>query len=119
MSRKPQTESPSIWRVLAAILLPPLAVLDKGWDKILITTFFWFFMWPVSMGVAFYFLLGGRQYDKWKANQFGPSQYNTKPKREEPRYAETEPRTYIELADGEVLEVVDPDDEDRLNRLSR
>ena len=33
------------WRALICILLPPLAVIDKGLGSILIVTVLWFFGW--------------------------------------------------------------------------
>jgi len=119
MTRKYHTSSISILRILAAILIPPLAVYDKGWDKILITAVLWFLVWPAGMAVALYFLLSGTHYDEWKADQFGDEMDSAKPKREAPVYDDPDDREYIELADGEVLEVVDPEDEERQQRLSR
>jgi uncharacterized membrane protein YqaE (UPF0057 family) len=121
MTRKPHQSpaSPGVWRVIAAFLIPPLAVIDKGWDKALITFLLWAFMWPVGMAAAFYFLLSGRHYDALKAELFGSPAAMSKPKREAPVYHEPDYREYIELADGEVLEVVDPDDDERRQRLSR
>jgi uncharacterized membrane protein YqaE (UPF0057 family) len=119
-------------RILFAIFIPPLAVYDKGWDKLVITSALWFTTGFFGNLAAFYFIYSGEHYDQWKARAFPessvryipPEQEKEKRKREDryrgygSTYRDPE-RDYIELADGDVLEVVDPDMDDRSRRLSR
>lgn len=121
-----------IVRVISAIFIPPIAVYDKGWDKVVITAMLWLSTGFLGNLAAFYFLFSGEHYDRWKARAFPESSVRyippeqTKEKRSDGsrhrRYSASRrdpDREYIELADGEVLEVVDPDIDERRNRLSR
>lgn len=105
-----------IVRVVFAILIPPVAVYDKGWDKIIITTMLWMITGIGGNIAAFYFLFSGREYDRRKQQYFGP---NTKNKRQIQPEPYRQNRNYIELADGDILEVVDTDIEERRQRLRK
>ena len=121
MTSKHRSPQPKPYQYIFAVIFPPLALLRHSWDKIAIATILWFSMWPLGSIAAFYFLLDGSHYDNWKADQFGGAYTHTPSKaKRNVDYPPTQtPHQYIELADGELLEVVDPDDEERLHRLSR
>lgn len=113
-------------RILLAIFLPPLAISDKGWDKILITTLLWFMVGPLGNIAAFYLGFDGAAYDRAKENIMGgrpTSRYmydDDIETADEKRKRDTltdEPSEYIELADGHVLEVINTEDEERRGRL--
>ncbi|GAB4445490.1 MAG: YqaE/Pmp3 family membrane protein [Anaerolineae bacterium] len=52
-----------IGRLIVAILLPPLAVIDKGCAVVLVVTLLWFAGW--IPGVIAAVLLGAMADDKW------------------------------------------------------
>lgn len=115
--------SPAL-RALFALIIPPIAVHDKGWDKIIITTALWFMTGIAGNIAAFYFAFDGRAYDRWKAENLSDTpdfrrdyahryREDEKPK----RHMTDEYHEYIELADGDVLQVVDTEDEERRKRL--
>jgi uncharacterized membrane protein YqaE (UPF0057 family) len=52
-----------IGRIIVAVLLPPLAVIDKGCGAILIVTLLWLFGW--IPGVVAALILGTAAPDRW------------------------------------------------------
>jgi uncharacterized membrane protein YqaE (UPF0057 family) len=52
-----------IGRIIVAVLLPPLAVIDKGCGAILIVTLLWLFGW--IPGVVAALILGTTAPDRW------------------------------------------------------
>ena len=52
-----------IGRIIVAVLLPPLAVIDKGCGAILIVTLLWLFGW--IPGVVAALILGAVVPDRW------------------------------------------------------
>jgi uncharacterized membrane protein YqaE (UPF0057 family) len=97
--------------IVFAIFIPPLAMLNKGWDKFGITFLLWVFTGIGGTLAALYFLLDGSAYDDWKYRQ--QIRYATPPQK-----PKRQARNYIRVADGEILEVVDTNDEERRQRLS-
>jgi hypothetical protein len=104
-------------RIGLIFLLPPLAVYDKGWDRILLTLLATIFIPFGGQLAAMFFLWADDQYSELKHNlgfEDRTTQHTTasqKPKREQPS------KEYIRLADGDVLEIVDTDMEERRHRL--
>jgi uncharacterized membrane protein YqaE (UPF0057 family) len=107
---------PGWLRILLAIFIPPFSVLDKGWDKLVITAALWFTTGIGGTLAALYFILDGSTYDRWKRDAFEDESYAYRDM--PPTKAKRAPREYIEMADGDMLEVVDTDDEERRQRLS-
>tara|TARA_Y100000310_G_C19976081_1_gene487654 strand:- start:277 stop:438 length:162 start_codon:yes stop_codon:yes gene_type:complete len=52
----------SLWRALFCVLLPPLAVLDKGLGAILLTTLLTFLGWIPGAIAAILFATRGKYY---------------------------------------------------------
>jgi len=50
-------------RIIVAILLPPLAVIDKGCGAIVIVTILWLFGW--LPGVVAALIISGAMKDRW------------------------------------------------------
>lgn len=92
-----------------ALLFPPLAVADLGTNRLVITSVFFVFMFPFGgpLAAAFFLL----RDDSWRQQPHEPThaQAPYDDADEQERYE----RAYIELADGEVLEVVDTEEEER------
>jgi uncharacterized membrane protein YqaE (UPF0057 family) len=55
-TRTTRKSNVSAWRIIAAILLPPLAVIDKGSDKILIVLVLTLLGYLPGILSAFYFI---------------------------------------------------------------
>ena len=108
-------------RVLFAFILPPLAVIKQPiqWDRVLVTTLATIFGTPI-MGtiVALFILFAPQQYEYLKRELtgiFGNNERHYTPRKT--YEAPDDNRTFIQLEDGERLEVVDTELEERRNRL--
>ena len=109
-------------RILFSIFFPPLALIDKGWDKLAITTLLFFTTGIAGNIAAFYFVFDGAAYDRWKAQSgyFTTSDsYSHYEKQKRAPYPEYDAREFIRTQDGEVFEVVDTEDAERRRRLER
>lgn len=111
-----------IVRILLAIFLPPLAVIDKGFDKLAIVTALWLIMGPIGILAALYFVLDGSAYDRWRRSTPWMSRYRPeaeKAKRTPQRSYRHPDANYLEREDGEIIEIIDTADEERRQRLRR
>jgi uncharacterized membrane protein YqaE (UPF0057 family) len=99
----------SPWRALLCILLPPLAVLDKGFGMALLVGILWVFGWVPGVIAAFVInLMNPQPVKRSGTGRFVqiPVQNDSedinfeKPKRK---------GAYVRLADGEIAEVIDDD----------
>ncbi len=87
------------WKVVLALIFPPLAVLDKGCGTVVVVSLLTFPLWLPGFLVALYIVLSDKPR---RQNQFVEIGSDW-PEKEKLKGA------YIRLADGEVAEVVEDD----------
>jgi len=111
-------------RLILAFVLPPLAVLDRPVqaDRLLVTTLAMFFGTPLmGTAVALFILFAPERYEELKRRISTVVQDGILSPASASRKSHAPPtdndRRYIRLEDGEWLEVVDTDMEERRNRL--
>lgn len=86
------------WKVVLALIFPPLAVLDKGCGTIFVVTLLTFPLWIPGMIAAILIVLADKPQSDFEAGE-----YDEWPEKEKRKGA------YVRLADGEVAEVVEDD----------
>lgn len=86
------------WRVVLALIFPPLAVLDKGCGTIFLVTLLMFPLWIPGMIAAVLIVLADKR-DLDDTADFDEA-WPEKAKRK---------GAYVRLADGEIAEVVEDD----------
>ncbi len=108
MANPPQNNTPMWLRWVLAVIFPPLAVGDMGARALLMTLAAYILVFPFGgMLMAAYLLLSH--------NAQNPQSPPPAEGDREERHAgdEKRKREYIQLADGEIVEVIDTDDAER------
>ncbi len=87
------------WKVVLALIFPPLAVLDKGCGTVVVVALLTFPLWIPGFLVALFIILSDKPRPQKRFVEIGSDW----PEKEKLKGA------YIRLADGEVAEVVEDD----------
>jgi uncharacterized membrane protein YqaE (UPF0057 family) len=89
-----------IWKVILALIFPPLAVLDKGCGTTIVVALLTFPLWIPGFLVALFIIFSDKPRGQ---NRFVKIESADYPEKEKLKGA------YIRLADGEMAEVVEDD----------